>query len=414
MVRRRIEPGLLRIFRMFSGLEAIAFFILVGLIETLSGDLNTRPNSHYVINMIVALVLFFYLSIPWLQYKLRQFYLPLALLAATVTPILSNRLYLQLALEQAPIALSNAWELIPLLFVPLVLIAWQYDLQAVALFCIGTGIFDFFLTTALAVSLQLDIFNLLGIIFLRTISLAAAGFMVTQLMGTQREQRHKLQSANLKLSQYADTLEQLAVSRERNRLARELHDTVAHTLSGLAVQLEAMHTVIRPRNQEAHTMLNLARATTRVGLTETRRALKDLRASPLEDLGLKLALCNMAQSVADRGGMSVNLDLHDNLDHLPSDVEQGIYRIAQETLENILRHAEATSFEMILSNHSGLLHFLIHDNGCGFNIDAPASEDGLGLKGIHERATMIGGKLKITSSAAAGTNVLLILEDTYD
>jgi len=295
-MKKKIEPGLLNIFRFIKILEAVVLLMLVVLLELLNLESMIRPTNHYYLNLIGCIVLIGYLSWPWLLRKLKHLYLPIALTIATVTPILSNRLYLQLQLDQSPnILITNAWELIPLLFIPLVIMAWNYSLSSVFLFSILSGTFDFILTTAIAVGLHLDLYTILGVIFIRTISLMAVGFMVVQLMDTQREQRQKLTEANIKLSLYTNTLEELAVSRERNRLARELHDTLAHTLSGLAVQLEAINTILPPPETEVKVMLEHALHTTRSGLTETRRALRALRAAQLEDYGLHGAECKRAQ-----------------------------------------------------------------------------------------------------------------------
>src|SRR4029078_5838718 len=108
--------------------------------------------------------------------------------------------------------------------------------------------------------------------------------------------------ANAKLVDYASTNEQLAVTRERNRVARDMHDTLAHTLSAVSVQLEAADSVWDSQPQQAHELLQKSLASARAGLGETRRAVRALRASPLDDLGLGLALRDLAESTADRAG----------------------------------------------------------------------------------------------------------------
>jgi len=410
MMDKRIEPGLTSIFRLISGLEVIAFLIVAASIQFLGRSDPGQPLNHYFINLFASMFLFAYLSIPWLMQRLKQAYLPLAIAVATAAPILSNRIFLQLQIARYPnILVTNAWELIPLLFVPLVITAWQYDFSSVMLFSVATGVFDFILTTALAGSLDLALVTILGIIFIRSVSLLAAGFMVTQIMATQRRQRRSLSQANIKLGEYASTLEALAISRERNRLARELHDTVAHALSGLAVQLEAINTVLPGDREELHGMLDQALRTTRNGLTETRRALHDLRSKQLEDLGLALALRNLGRSAAERANFQITMAIPTLLPDLPPQTEQVIYRIAQESLENIVRHARAEHVEFRVVDKAGSFSLSICDNGVGF-LTRSISDDTLGLKGMRERAASIDGILEVKSSLESGTIIRFKLE----
>jgi len=405
-----MEPGLIAIFRLIAGLEGIAFVIVAAGVQFFGQEDHGQPLNHYFINLFASAFLFAYLSIPWLMRKMKAVYLPLGIAIATAAPILSNRIYLQLQIARYPnILVANAWELIPLLFVPLVITAWQYDLSSVVLFGVLTGVFDFVLTTALAGSLDLQLVTIVGIIFIRSVSLLAVGFMVTQLTGTQRQQRRSLYEANVKLAEHANTLEALATSRERNRLARELHDTVAHSLSGLAVQLEALKTVLPDCGPKVDAMVNQALTTTRTGLTETRRALHDLRSKQLEDLGLALALRNLARSAADRADFQYVIDIPPVIAELPPQSEQIIYRIAQEALENIVRHAHAERVEFIVTDQAGFFSLTIRDNGIGFLPGAPPG-DTLGLKGMQERAGSIHADLSVESSRESGTSIHLQLE----
>ena len=118
-------------------------------------------------------------------------------------------------------------------------------------------------------------------------------------------QRRSLEEANAQLRYHASTQIELTISHERNRMARELHDTLAHTLSGLIVQLQTVKAYWEIEPATSQKMLDDALAATRDGLRETRGALKSLRATPLEDLGLSLAIRQLAEEVAARA----NLDL---------------------------------------------------------------------------------------------------------
>ena len=414
-MRTPIEPGVIKIFRLFVAAQA-GFILLVSYIKT-NYPVSFPEEFQYreSFSFLASILLFIYLSLPWLQHKLRNWYLPIALIAATITPLISNSFYLLMQAPGEPVNLIfSAYQLIPALFIPLVLIAWQYDLKILALFCIGTGLYDISSALMIANSLHLQSIPILGVVVIRTVSFFVVGYMVNQLVKTLRQQRKSLTEANIKLSLYANTVEQLAISRERNRLARELHDTLAHTLSGLAVQLEAMKTVLIPRDNEALGMLERALKTTREGLTETRRALKDLRATQLDDLGLKLAIYNLASSAAGRGNLVLDYQCKDDLGNLPPQLEQTIYRITQEAFENIIRHAQATCVSVCLGMEGNTLELTIRDDGKGFEYANETRENGLGIQGMKERAAIAGGTLQFSSSQDGGTSILFRKENAYD
>ena len=166
-----------------------------------------------------------------------------------------------------------------------------------------------------------------------------------------------------------------------------------------------------PRSQCGTGSAEKADETARRGLTEARRALRDLRASPLQDVGLALALRELAETAAERTGATLELHVPEQLGgELPPAVEQGVYRIAQETLENVVRHAEPRLIVVRLERDAGNLAFTVEDDGRGIDavsIDASqtGSQDQLGIQGIKERANLIGGRLQITSRSGQGTRI---------
>lgn len=252
----------------------------------------------------------------------------------------------------------------------------------------------------------------------RAIIYLLAGYIVTGLMARQRQQRQALEEANqqqaasnAKLAHYATAIEQLSISRERNRLAREMHDTLAHSLSALSVQLEAVTSLWEVDPLAAKEMLTQADETARTGLTEARRSLQALRATPLEEFGLPLALREAAEAAAKRADLRLDLDIADLMD-LPATVEQGVYRIAQEALENVVRHAQANHLTVKLEHYSDEVHLHIADDGRGFVLDQmngplPSPSPRFGIRGMRERATMLGGELQISSNPGYGTEIRL-------
>jgi signal transduction histidine kinase len=308
--------------------------------------------------------------------------------------------------ETQLLAISSSWQLFLALLIPLLLIGWQYSFRVVFGYVLVTTLADLAILygNGLMGTMRLEIG---GITFSRTVIFLFTGFIVTQLMGAQRAQRRKLAEANLQLLHHAATSEQLAVSRERNRLARELHDTLAHTLSALSVQLEAVDSAWDHTPERARNLLHKSLASTRSGLTETRRALQALRASPLEDLGLTHALRSLAESSAARVGAQLDLQLPEDVGNVAPDVEQTIYRIAQEALSNLSKHSQATEVALSLVRYDNHLLLDIRDNGRGFDPAQVEIPGHYGLSGMRERAELVGGALEIKSAPGKGACVRL-------
>lgn len=250
-----------------------------------------------------------------------------------------------------------------------------------------------------------------GPILFRTAVYLLVGYIINRLVRSQREQTTRLSQAYQDLSAFATTNEHLTLSRERNRLARELHDTLAHTLSAVAVQLEAVSSLWKANPEKAHQMLGQSLEMTRSGLAETRRAIQSLRAAPVEDMGLPIALTNLAQTFADRYQLKLETEIPANINDWGSEVETGFYRIAEESLRNIAQHAGAHTLGVTLieTNHS--LVEVIRDDGRGFDPENPSQgAERFGLKGMKERATAIGADLIIDSQAGEGTTITLKIE----
>jgi signal transduction histidine kinase len=367
----------------------------------------TLPNVAPVI--VMELVLLAVLILPQMPRRLGKWFVPLTLTLGMIPILIGYYWWPSENPLQTPFSIF--------FFVILVLVAWQYPFRFVLAYVLGLTLYQVWRTSPVAsMPLSADI----GWLLLQGAMMLLVGYIIVQLVSIQREQRAALEQAyeqqaeaNLRLQRYAVALEELTISRERNRLARELHDTLAHSLSAVTVQLEAVHSLWDINPVAAKDMLDKADGTARRGLTEARRALQDLRASPLQDLGLSLALRELAKTAAERAGASLALDLPEqSLDNMSPAVEQGVYRIAQETLENIVRHSEAQSIVFRLrQTHEGL-SLTISDDGRGIDSEVLQASrgggpDGLGLRGMKERATLIGGSLEITEQEEQGTLVHL-------
>jgi len=247
----------------------------------------------------------------------------------------------------------------------------------------------------------------LSTLLIQIVIFLALGFSTNFLMIRLRKQQESLEAANLRLTHYASTLEQLSASRERNRLARELHDTLAHTLSGLSVQMETIKAYWDVEPQTARSLFDKSLAAAHNGLEETRRALKAMRASNLDDLGLALAISTMAKDLTTRANIKLDLVTPEKLPALSPDVEQCVYRIAQEAITNAANHSGAKNLEVKIEVSGDKLILRVHDDGIGFSTEKSARENHFGIKGMKERAELAGGQLTINSRPGYGTTVQL-------
>jgi len=407
---RPIEPGLIRIFRYFVWAETFAFCLVPIAENIFLGEISFFYQDPFFFIFLQSLFLSIYLSIPWLQRKLRQAYLLIAILVAIIIPSVVGYYEVTLTMQQnQPIDLLRIWALLPLLMIPLVPAAWQYDFRIVFILFVGLGVWDGLHIIVLNNGVDMTILMPLFAIFIRVISLALVGLMITELMSIQRAQRKELTRANLQLVQQGVVKEQLAISRERNRLARELHDTLAHTLSGLTVQLEAIQTVHQDKDKLGE-MITTALKTSREGLVETRRAMRALRVESLDEIGLKHSLQDLFQRFNARSETAFMLDLPATINYFTDEEEQTIFRITQEALENILKHARASHVRTSLEKQSNNWVYTIEDDGIGIDFDDKETLfKGLGIQGMQERANAIGADLHIRSQPDKGTIIQLII-----
>ncbi|NJN80617.1 MAG: sensor histidine kinase [Anaerolineales bacterium] len=361
----------------------------------------------YTANGITAVLFLIFTYWNWAKENLGKLFYPMMILVIAAAPIFINVLMVP-RFPQGPLSNAEGMALrqLPVLFVALALVAWEYQLIHVIFFSLATAAFELGLILFNPFGFR-NIFVFIFISIVRTISFIAVGIFINALVTRSRLQQQSLREANANLTHYASTLEQLAVSRERNRLARELHDTVAHSLTALSVSLETAKAYFDVDLNQTRELVDKSIEATRKGVDETRRALKSLRSSDLEDLGLRLAIKKIAESAASR--FSLDLDL--TLDPMPSlspDVEQAIYRIAQEAIENITKHSEAKKIKVELV-HNKQVSLTIQDNGTGFDMKSKAPTGHFGLIGMKERAELAGGTLNIESEKNKGTKVMLTI-----
>lgn len=230
----------------------------------------------------------------------------------------------------------------------------------------------------------------------------------TQLAVSSEKSRAEVQQlagqlgeANLKLREYAVQMEELAATRERNRIAREIHDTLGHYLTVVNVQIAAARAVRDNDPECADKAMEKAQALTREGLQEIRRSVAALRATPLDNKSLPEALSQVLESHR-AAGLDVSMAVLGNARVLSPQAELTLYRAGQEGLTNTRKHAQAGRAKLTLDYRSAeRVCLIIDDNGVGAAPETALS-GGFGLLGLRERAQLLGGCVRVRTALGAG------------
>ncbi|SNT58865.1 Signal transduction histidine kinase [Actinomadura meyerae] len=205
---------------------------------------------------------------------------------------------------------------------------------------------------------------------------------------------------------------------ERSRLSREIHDGLAQRLASLGFHLSAAERALPEHHPEGLAQIMMARRLCELAAAETRAAIGGLRPPVLDDLGLSAALATLAREAGDGPGPSRPLDVTVTVegeleDELPDHVQTALYRIAQEAVGNVLRHASATCVDLLLEHSADRVRLRVADDGTGFSVrdvfgQGPGKgmrPDCYGLRGMRERAELLGGRVAVRSRPGAGTVV---------
>ena len=220
-----------------------------------------------------------------------------------------------------------------------------------------------------------------------------------------------LRSAHEQLQLMHEQARELAVTQERNRLAREIHDSVAHYLTVVNVQLEAAEKLGLSSTERALENVRRARRLTVACLQEVRRSVAALRAPTLDALSLPRALRRLSEEFMQSAGIPVDvrLDVPDEL-RFPPDTSLTLYRAAQEGLTNVQRHAQAHHVWIALSRANGTVVLAVIDDGVGPEEDVLAhdGQSGFGLLGLQERASLMGGSVSLARRSSTGGGELIV------
>lgn len=211
----------------------------------------------------------------------------------------------------------------------------------------------------------------------------------------------ELRAANQKLREYAAQVEELATTQERNRLAREIHDSLGHYLTVINVQLEAARAVAGSDLPRALAALDKAQSLAREGLGDVRRSVAALRASATEERPLPAALEALAAE-AQAAGLVTHVTVDGIVRPLPPPTELTLYRAAQEALTNVRKHARASRVDVrLVYGPDGRVRLSVRDNGVGADPAAEAN-GGFGLLGLRERLLLVEGGLQVRTAPGEG------------
>jgi two-component system sensor histidine kinase UhpB len=197
----------------------------------------------------------------------------------------------------------------------------------------------------------------------------------------------------------------VAEEAERRRVAAELHDEIGQRLTALVLQIDRLSRAAPPElgDDFAGTL-----AATKETLEGVRGLARRLRPEVLDELGLAPALRNLCDRIEESTGLVVRRSLEPELPALSADAELVVYRVAQEALTNVVRHAHASEAHVALAAHGAEIELVVHDDGIG--VSKHTAEDSAGgIRGMRERALLIGARLEVVPSAPGGTDVRLLV-----
>jgi len=388
-----------------------SYFLLLAVLDGIQAAPESLGAAYFVFYGASILAVLAIAFAPGLTRRLGKTYSPLLLLLMGFLPLLGETFILPRAGVDpwmTVLASSNLYirQWAPTILV-VALIAYGYARFQVLLFVGAITAFNLLLALLHPSPDARNVSIVISILFGVSTAILAVG--LNRAFQYLHRQEAALRDANRQLLELAATAEDLALSRERNRMARELHDTLAHALTGLIIQLDTMDAYWDEDPGIARDLLGQAVGTARFGLDETRRALVALRASPLEDVGLLLAVKDLAESAAQWGGFKLYLRLPQHLPQLSDAMEQCIYRVAQEATANVVYHAKARHLDLWLSQTNGHIFLHVRDDGVGFD-PADVSHPGhYGIPGMVERARMAGGSLTVRTEPGQGAEICLDL-----
>jgi signal transduction histidine kinase len=234
-------------------------------------------------------------------------------------------------------------------------------------------------------------------------------FFILRFVSTwlsDRSMREQLVNAHSQLQQYALQVEDLATVQERNRIARDIHDSLGHALTALNVQLQTVVKLWDINPNSARSFLSQAQRLGELAIKEVRQSVRTLRVEVRQEEPLETAIASLAEDFRQSTGISVFTKIQIK-GMLPSQVIKALHRIVQEALTNICKHAQATAVVVQLETTSNQVCLSVKDNGRGFLMDA--TPQGFGLQGMQERVAALGGSFSLYSEPQKGCQIVVDL-----
>ncbi len=229
----------------------------------------------------------------------------------------------------------------------------------------------------------------------------ALGFLMLLINAwlSERDSRSQLAWANQQLKAYALKIEAQATLQERNRIAREIHDSLGHSLSAQTIQLNNALLYLDSNQTKTRQFLTESQRLGLNALQDIRQSIQALRSNPLQGQSLESAVTQLVHEFERTTGLSTSCQI-ELARHLSRELEAAVYRIIQEGLTNAQRHSEALSIKIQLQSTAKLLYVLVEDDGKGFDTDLNTT--GFGLQGIRERVEALSGQFYLQSSPGSG------------
>lgn len=196
---------------------------------------------------------------------------------------------------------------------------------------------------------------------------------------------------------------------ERSRIARELHDDLNQRLAIMGIELDQLRQRLPPEHTDLFARVDRLWTRAQEISSEIHRLSYQLHPSKLEHLGLAAALSSLCQELSEHQEFEIEFRQTGFPAVLPQDITLCVFRIAQESLQNVIKHSGARNARMVLTKTSQVLHLRVSDSGCGFDYDSPETTKGLGFISMRERLRLVGGEISIRSEAARGTEIDILI-----
>ncbi|MEA5462402.1 sensor histidine kinase [Leptothoe sp. PORK10 BA2] len=251
-------------------------------------------------------------------------------------------------------------------------------------------------------SLQMNLIVFFGLALVFTLLLVNA-------LLNERTIQNRLKKANEDLQRSATQVKQLATVEERSRIAREIHDSLGHSLTALNIQLEGAIKLSQRDPKKSQELLTEAKRLGSVALQDVRQSVATLRNKSTDQNSLQSRLNSLVNMLKTSTGITPNINIQ-LLQPLPEAMSMALYRLVQEGITNIVKHAEATAVDLSLMVDEQGIRLLLRDDGHGFDLGQTST--GFGLQGMRERAQAMGGNLTVNSRPGEGCEIRLVVPAT--